>query len=176
MSACAKVMPSTSLPAPGMNGTTPSTWLDLGSGDGAFTLAIADLLAPRSVIHAIDHDSNALARIPAPASVRIQIHTADFTAMQLTLPPVDGILMANSLHYVQRQRSFLESAVRRLKPGGRFLCVEYDTERGNAWVPSRVSCGALPVLFDGLGTVDFVGLRPSAYRRSPIYAAVVRIA
>jgi tRNA A58 N-methylase Trm61 len=33
---------------------------DLGSGEGAFTLALADLLGPTGSIHTVDRDSRAL--------------------------------------------------------------------------------------------------------------------
>ncbi len=36
------------------------TWADLGSGEGAFTLALADLLGPNGSIHAVDRDGHAL--------------------------------------------------------------------------------------------------------------------
>ena len=36
------------------------TWADLGSGEGAFTLALADLLGPTGSIHTVDRDSRAL--------------------------------------------------------------------------------------------------------------------
>ena len=35
-------------------------WADLGSGEGAFTLALADLLGPTGSIHTVDRDSRAL--------------------------------------------------------------------------------------------------------------------
>ncbi len=37
-----------------------TAWADLGSGEGAFTLALADLLGPSGSIHTIDRDSRAL--------------------------------------------------------------------------------------------------------------------
>ena len=38
----------------------PTTWADLGSGTGTFTLALADLLSAGSTVHAIDQDGAAL--------------------------------------------------------------------------------------------------------------------
>ena len=38
-------------------------WADLGAGDGAFTLALAELLGPTAHITAIDKDATALRRI-----------------------------------------------------------------------------------------------------------------
>jgi precorrin-6B methylase 2 len=50
-----------------------SVWADLGSGTGAFTLALAELIGPAGEIYSVDTDRNALreqeramrARLPA---------------------------------------------------------------------------------------------------------------
>jgi trans-aconitate methyltransferase len=43
---------------------TPQIWADLGCGDGTFTTALASLLAPDSVIHAVDKNRRALRQLP----------------------------------------------------------------------------------------------------------------
>ena len=48
----------------GVGALGPTMWADLGCGAGTFTLALAELLAPRSTIHAMDRDGSALRRIP----------------------------------------------------------------------------------------------------------------
>jgi len=122
-------------------GVSPAegVWADFGSGAGAFTLALAELLGPAGQIHSVDKDAGALARQrrsldEAFPDANLHIHQADFTG-PLELPSLDGLVVANALHF-QRQK---EPAVRRLlgylRPGGRFLVVEYDTDRGNHWVP-----------------------------------------
>jgi precorrin-6B methylase 2 len=47
-----------------ISGTRAQTWCDLGCGTGTFTLALATLLPPSSVIYAIDKDEKSLSRIP----------------------------------------------------------------------------------------------------------------
>ena len=102
----------------------PSTWADLGCGDGTFTLALASLLAPGSVIHAIDRDASAVARVSAAVgAVPIEKHVGDFTRSLPFAALLDGILMANSLHYVREQRGFLRSCQSLLSAAGRFLIV-----------------------------------------------------
>ncbi len=119
------------------------TWADPGSGTGAFTLALADLLGPAGVIHSVDRDSAALREQARELWTRfpqttVHAQVADFT-QPLDLPPLDGIVMANALHFVREK----EPAVRRLreylKPGGTFVLVEYDTDAGNHWVPYPLS-------------------------------------
>src|SRR5260370_3280100 len=97
-------------------------WADLGSGGGAFTLALADLLGPGSTIYSVDQDRGALreqersmrARFPDRAVTYL---AADFTR-PLELPPLDGIVMAHSLHYHPDQAPDLRLVRGYLKPGG----------------------------------------------------------
>src|SRR5437879_11156020 len=83
---------------------TGEVWADLGSGKGAFTLALADLLGPGAVIHSVDRDERALKAQRQAVEARfqdasVQYWRADFTG-PVNLPPLDGVLMANSLHFV----------------------------------------------------------------------------
>lgn len=117
------------------------TWSDIGAGSGAFTLALADLLGEGGRIVAVDRDADALAqnveavaaRFPA---VDLQTLVADLTG-PLQLPSLDGLVAANSLHFVPRDRQVevIRRLVGYLRPGGRFVVVEYDADHGNPWVP-----------------------------------------
>ena len=118
-------------------------WADLGSGAGAFTLALADLVGPEGHIYSVDKDQHSLGqqeqamRALFPA-VDVRYLNADFTAV-LDLPPLDGIVMANSLHYVRKKEAFLQQVRGYLRPGGCLLLVEYNADRGNPWVPYPLS-------------------------------------
>ncbi len=160
------------LPGPG-----PVTWADIGSGRGAFTLALADLLGAGAVgtgtpgggarLISIDRDGGALAdqaraiaeRFP---QAKVDYIRADFTR-PLDLPPLDGLLMANSLHFVRDKVPVLERLVGHLRPGGRFLLVEYDADRGNPWVPHPLSYRTWEQLAGrvGLGGTHLTGRVPS---------------
>ena len=106
-------------------------WADLGAGEGAFTLALAELLGPDAHITAVDRDAGALKRL---AKTAIETRVADFTR-PLDLSNLDGIVMANSLHFVRDKAPVLESVRGMLRPGGTLIVVEYGTDRGNPWVP-----------------------------------------
>ncbi len=117
----------------------PHVWADLGSGGGAFTLALADLLAPGDCIHSVDRDQGALrsqerAMAQQFPAITLETNRADFTK-RLALPPLDGIVMANALHFVKEKRATLTLVRSYLRPGGRFVLVEYNADRGNHWVP-----------------------------------------
>jgi len=119
------------------------TWADLGAGTGAFTLALADLIGPHGVIHAIDRDRAALAElrsayVSAVPQAELRVGTADFTR-RLDLADLDGVVMANALHFVEDKIAVLALVRGYLKHGGRLLLVEYDSDRGNTWVPHPLS-------------------------------------
>jgi ubiquinone/menaquinone biosynthesis C-methylase UbiE len=160
------------------DGVTPGgTWADLGSGTGAFTLALAELVGPRGSIYSVDRDTFALrsqadalqARFPA---VTVRQVTADFT-QPLDLPTLDGLIMANSLHFVREKADLVERLSAHLREGGRFVLVEYDADRGNRWVPFPISYRSWTAVATtaGLCGTRRIGSVPSRFLGS-IYAAV----
>jgi ubiquinone/menaquinone biosynthesis C-methylase UbiE len=161
----------------GVGALGPTTWADLGCGTGTFTLALADLLAPGSAIHAMDRDSSVLRRIPpAHKQVGITTHHGDFTKPRMwPFDGLDGILMANSLHYVEDQAAFIRACTARMTSSRRFLIVEYGTEESSRWVPYPVSQARLSSLFTTAGykSIRVLRSRPSVYRRAALYAALV---
>jgi ubiquinone/menaquinone biosynthesis C-methylase UbiE len=136
-----------------------ATWADLGSGGGAFTLALADRLGPEAVIYSIDKAKGALAeqeramRDRFPNTVHYQV--ADFTR-PLILPPLDGIVMANSLHFHRDKVKILNQIQTYLKSGGRFVLIEYNADSGNPWVPYPLSYNTWEALAQQAG---FTGTR-----------------
>jgi ubiquinone/menaquinone biosynthesis C-methylase UbiE len=155
------------------------TWADLGSGTGAFTLALAELVGPGSTIYSVDRDSRALGEQAAALAARfpeVVVHplVADFT-QPLELPGLDGVVMANSLHFVRDKLPVLRRITRHLKPGGRFVLVEYDADRANPWVPHPISYASWTTLAAEAGLRDTRSTAsvPSRFLGS-IYAAVSR--
>ncbi len=145
-------------------------WADLGAGEGAFTIALAELLGPSAHITAVDRDGRALQRLAGTSGV--ETRTADFTR-PLGLSGLDGVLMANSLHFVRDKGPVLELVHHMLRPEGRVVIVEYGTDRGNPWVPHPFSYGRWVVMAAEAG---FTGTRllrtiPSSHFGS-MYAAV----
>jgi len=121
-----------------------ASFADLGAGSGAFTLALRELLGLRAEIYAVDQDQNQLAKLERThqarfgASEHLHLIFGDFTR-DLDLPPLDGILMANSLHFFYNKEKVLHHISAFLKPNGMLLLVEYNVDRGNPWVPHPLS-------------------------------------
>ncbi len=150
---------------------TGGTWADFGAGAGAFTLALRELVGPEAQIYAIDKDRGSLRELEGEYRSRfgdtskLHIIPADFSR-SVDLPSLDGIVMANSLHYFRdagewgkrgRRAEDIGIAPRDsasgasdklillqllrsyLKPGGVLLLVEYNVDSGNMWVPYPLS-------------------------------------
>jgi ubiquinone/menaquinone biosynthesis C-methylase UbiE len=152
-------------------------WADLGAGTGAFTLALADLIGPHGVIHAIDRDRAALAElrsafVSAVPQAELRVHPGDFTR-RLELADLDGVVMANSLHFVEDKRAVLALVRGYLKHGGRLLLVEYDSDQGNPWVPHPMSFETWRAIATDAGFLDTRKLAtvPSRFLRR-IYSAL----
>jgi ubiquinone/menaquinone biosynthesis C-methylase UbiE len=160
----------------GVGALGATAWADLGCGTGTFTLALANLLAPGSVIHAMDRDRWALRKIPSShKSVSITTHRGDFANQVWPFDHLDGILMANSLHYVNEQAAFIRACEARMTSPRRFLVVEYDTHEASRWLPYPVPQTRLTALFTAAGysSIRLLRSRPSVYRRAALYAAFV---
>jgi len=138
--------------------TFEGIWADLGAGSGAFTLALADLLDGRGQIIAVDKDRSALAENQRQMSAHfpkahVEYRAADFTR-DLDLPPLDGVVMANSLHFHRHKAPILDRVRAMLKLGGRFILVEYNVDHGNMWVPHPLSFETWKALSEQYGFTE----------------------
>jgi hypothetical protein len=115
------------------------------------------------MIHAIDRDHRALAGIPDRYdSVEIRKSVGDLNDTGLSLPKVDGMLIANTLHFIRGQEALLS---RLLSVADRILVVEYERFLPNPWGPYPAGFQKLRKLCSrvGLGTVEKIGTRPSRF-------------
>jgi ubiquinone/menaquinone biosynthesis C-methylase UbiE len=147
------------------------TWCDLGCGSGTFTVALAELLAPGSVVYAVDVEAKRLASIPdLYHGVEIHKIVANIIRDELPLLRFDGILMANALHFIKEQEAFLAKAKRRAT---RLLIVEYDHRPPSAWGPYPIGFQAFRELALHVGYSRVVKLRsrPSRFG-GMMYSAV----
>ena len=153
-------------------------WADLGAGTGNFTWALAELLGAEGAIVAVDRDARAVAALreraaASPPAAAVTARQAD-VARPLELPPLDGILMANLLHFIRDQEGLLRRLAGHLRPGGRLLVVEYDQSLPAPWVPFPLPPARLAGLCRAAGYRDVaqVGSRRSPSSGRGMYAAV----
>ncbi|SFD87180.1 class I SAM-dependent methyltransferase [Spirosoma endophyticum] len=154
----------------------PSTWADLGCGTGLFTRALASLLQPGSLIYGIDMNKASLSTVSKYEDVTIQPVCQDFIRDEWPFERIDGLLMANSLHYVQDKRTLIDKIQGYLVESGSLLLVEYDTDVANPWVPYPLSYYTLANLFKKAGFTSIEKLQemPSRYGSANLYATYIR--
>lgn len=148
---------------------TGGTWADLGSGQGAFTLALAECIGDDGFIYSVDRDNGSLRRqvkvmqsnYPA---VKVKYIPADFTR-PLDVPKLDGIVMANSLHYVADKLPVLNQILSYLKPECRLIIIEYNTDKPNRWVPHPLTYDKWEQLATNAGFAEttLLKIRPSSF-------------
>jgi SAM-dependent methyltransferase len=113
--------------------------LDVGSGTGALTTALAARVGPEGQVTGVDPSEPmvAFARRSAPPHIRYAVHPAE------SLPFADGVFDAVAsalvLHHVDADRrgEALAEMARVLRPGGRLLLVDFrppDNRLGRALV------------------------------------------
>ena len=173
-----KLSVATSLIERGIDELTPyQNWADLGAGDGLFTRALGHLIGDEGIIYAIDKDPYVLKEIDTnhqPASIIPM--AGDFVSGDIGLSHLHGILMANSLHFVENKTSLLAKVKALLQPCGRMVIVEYNTAQSTQWVPFPIPFTELEKLMTGVGFVSVQQLseQPSRYGAGSIYSALVQ--
>lgn len=162
------------------------TWADIGAGTGLFTEALMEILEEGKVI-AMDKsphglyanrqlaiNNRQLAIGNKQKSVTIEIAEEDFNS-PLSLPPLDGILMANALHYATDRLTVLKNVLTSLKSEGTFILIEYDSDKPNPpWVPNPVSLKTFRELCKKAGLKEpmEIGRKKSIYQDGEMYIAV----
>ncbi len=122
------------------NLTQGGVYADFGAGSGAFTLALRELVGLDATIYAVDKDKSALRELENSHRARFNttrnliLLPSDFSR-PLEIPPLDGIVMANSLHFFKDKEKILRHVSGFLKPDGALILIEYNVDRGNLWVP-----------------------------------------
>jgi ubiquinone/menaquinone biosynthesis C-methylase UbiE len=157
------------------------TWADFGAGSGAFTLALRELVGPHADIYAVDKDRRGFTELEKAhrekftTSQNVHPMRADFSGA-LSLPPLDGIVMANSLHFFKDKEKILRHVRSFLKMNGLLLLVEYNVDSGNMWVPYPLSFETYRSLAPraGFSEPELLATAPSRFLREFYSAAVYR--
>ncbi len=114
-------------PAPG------HVLLDLASGTGDIGLAWLEAGGGQVVLSDINASMLAIAR--ARAGGRAALVIADAEALPIADRSVDRVSMAFGLRNCTQKERVLAEALRVLRPGGRFLCLEFSRVRVAALAP-----------------------------------------
>jgi ubiquinone/menaquinone biosynthesis C-methylase UbiE len=156
-----------------VNKRTPETWADLGCGGGTFTYALSNCLVPGSRIYAVDKHRPTLVSTP---HADIECIQADIRKISFRPSELDGILMANSIHFIREKSQLIQRMKLYLKKDGILLIVEYDREKGNLWVPFPLNYrDSIPLAQNaGFSSIERIGERNSRYGSQKIYAAVIK--
>jgi SAM-dependent methyltransferase len=127
-------------------------------------------------VYAVDDDTRAVRALRELSSsnsgdARVIAVKADFTRpLELPglvggRPQLDGILLANALHFVRDAERVLTRLVEHLRPGGRAIVVEYDRRGASQWVPFPIPASRWPQLAESAGLAEpmISATRPSSY-------------
>ena len=152
----------------------PESWADLGCGNGTFTNALNNLLYPGSIVYAIDKKPVQFTTLPAQEN-EIRFIKANFEKDPLDLLNLDGILMANSLHFVTDKERLLMQLQKHFGRQIRFIIVEYDTMQSNNWVPFPIDFIHLEALCRKINgfRLERIGETKSIFGNKNIYAALI---
>ena len=153
-------------------------YADFGAGSGAFTSALRELIGLDATIYAVDKDKSSLRTLENSHRARFDtthnliLLPNDFSR-PLDLPPLDGVVMANSLHYFRDKEKLLRHVWEYLKPNGAVLLVEYNVDSGNLWVPHPLSFEAFRTLAPRAGFTEprLLAKHPSRFLKE-FYSAV----
>lgn len=116
---------------------------DVGAGDGSYAIALAPLVAPGGRVIATELDDDAVARIREHAADE---HASNVTAVKggvdtTNLPPgcCDAVLMRGVYHHLTAPAAVDASILAALKPGGRFLVVDFPPSFWlSLWTPEGI--------------------------------------
>jgi ubiquinone/menaquinone biosynthesis C-methylase UbiE len=164
------------------NLTAGGIWVDFGAGGGAFTLALRELVGLDATIYAVDRDRGRLNELEYNHRTRFRMTSnlillpEDFS-QALDLPPLDGIVMANSLHFFKDKQRILRHVRTFLKPKGTLLLVEYNVDLGNPWVPYPLTFRTYHTLAPPAGFSEpcLLATIPSRFLREFYSAAAIKV-
>ncbi len=134
------------------------TCVDLGSGTGVFSFALANHVGGDGVVYAVDDSNEMLEYIQKkkPPQNVLLIHR-DAGDTGLKSERADVCLLAFILHEVNTPERLIKEAYHLLKPDGKILVVEWKAEPTPKGPPGniRITKGRLKQLFDQSGFTGF---------------------
>lgn len=150
------------------------TWADIGAGSGLFTQALDQLLVKESTIYAIDQNTATLKNLPL-INCKLEVINQDYNQPFEPLE-LDGILMANALHFSSNPKATLENVLSLLKLDGRLIVIEYELNEPRApWIPYPITLKKLSSLAQelNLSSPKEIARMPSKFGHQYMYLAII---
>lgn len=112
--------------------TPGSTVVDLGSGSGAYVYEVCKVNGPHGRVIAVDIDKDKLEMVVSAAKIggyKIDTLLADLDK-KIILPDyvADYIILANTLHLIEKKIELLRECSRMLSPTGYMLLVDWNSD------------------------------------------------
>lgn len=110
--------------------------LELGPGNGYFTFALAEKLAPDGQLFAVDVDEQAIGKIQARVAEEkipnLNATLYDGSFIDLKGKKVNLVFSVNVYHHLSDQVKYFEKLKSHLVPGGRVAVIDHHLEMGLA--------------------------------------------
>lgn len=158
---------------------TGGTWADFGSGTDAFTLALAEIVGRDAHLYSIDQQDSALRQQKQTMrrtfpELKVEYIVANYTK-SLDLPNLDGIVMANTLHFQRHKDGVLQLVYRYLRPGGAVYpgVIQHRSGQSLGSHPFSYESWATMAHRNGFVDTQLLAIRPSRFM-GEIYAAASR--
>lgn len=107
---------------------------DIGAGSGAFTLPLAQAVAPSGKVYAVDIDQGLVDHVTQRAkegkATNVHAILGSFTDPKLPRRDVDLAFIFDVLHHIENRTEYLKNLVTYLKPTGRIAIVDFHPELG----------------------------------------------
>jgi SAM-dependent methyltransferase len=134
--------------------------LDLGSGAGDVSFAVAELVGPAGAVVGVERSADAVAT--ATARARQQgLGNVDFVVGDIHEPapggPYDAIVGRLVLMYVPDPAAVLRTQATRLRPGGVVAPIELDLPSGGTRPPTPLASRMLSWVTDAFARADIAG-------------------
>ena len=135
------------------------TWVELGSGTGVFSCALANYVGENGVVYAVDDSNEMLEYIrkkKLPQNMLLLHRDAGDTGLESEI--ADVCLLAFILQEVNTSDKIINEAYRLLKPNGKVLIVEWKAELTPKGPPVnvRITKDKLKKLFNQSGIADCI--------------------
>jgi len=111
--------------------------VDLGSGPGYYSIALGKAVGPSGKVYAVDIQKELLSKLQSDAA-NVGVYNIKVIWEDLDEPKsstlhdqsVDRVLIANTLFQIEEKDTLIKEAYRILKPGGKFLFVDWRDSYG----------------------------------------------